>query len=82
MNAIILYYTQLRDARIGYALLVNHDKREYVYYGRVSIKTFFDATPEDAFVLEQHSIQSVRNLRHYLILRDYLETNHICGAND
>ena len=82
MNTTILYYAELRDAPIGYALLVNHDKREFVYYGRVSVKTFFDDTPIDAFVLEQRSIQSVRNLRHYLLLRNYLETDHVCAINE
>lgn len=82
MNAIILYYTQLRDAPIGYALLVNHDKREFFYYGRVPTRAFFDATPEKAFILEQQSVQSVLNLRHYLLVHDYLEIDRICSIDE
>ena len=82
MNTTILYYAELRDAPIGYALLVKHHKREFVYYGRVSTETFFGDTPIHAFLLEQRSVQSVRNLRHYLLLHDYLETDHVCSADE
>lgn len=76
MNTIILYYAELRDASIGYAFLVNHDRREFFYYKRVPDETFFKATPTYAFFLEQRSVQSVRNLYHYLLLRNYLETDN------